>query len=170
MLKKIAVSLSILCFSSFGALNIAQAAPGTHVHFAAFFSNGTQANFKFPATVVGDDIEKPMVEKGAEMMLFAHSVSIHDGDVLNLQNDTLREMSDGTFHDFGLNCQITMRTESKWTVSGMCQTFLTGEAQNNQIILPVSIPKQLVWYKVFEDQDQGMAGYFMKEKGQDFSE
>jgi len=139
MLKKIALTLSALCFSSFGALNIAQAAESAHVHFAAFFNNGSNVNFKFPATVIGDNIEKPMVEKGAEMMLFAHTVSIHDGDVLNLQNDTLREMSDGTFHDFGLNCHITMRTESKWTASGMCQTFLTGEEQHNQIIPPTSI-------------------------------
>jgi len=36
------------------------------------------------------------------------------------------------------------------------------------LIMPTAIPKQLVWYKVFEDKEQGMAGYFMKEKGQDF--
>jgi len=145
----------------------AQAASGTHVHFAAFFNNGTNADFQFPATVAGDDIEKPMAEKGAEMMLFAHSVSIQDSDVLNLQNDTLREV-DGAFKDFGLNCQITMHTVGEWNVSGMCEDFITGGDKSNQIIAPVSIPKQLIWYKVFEDKEQGMAGYFMKEQGQDF--
>jgi len=140
---------------------------GTHVHFAGFFNNGTQAGFSFPDTVVGDDIEEPMAKNGAEMMLFAHSVSIQDGDVLSLQNDTLREV-DGAFKDFGLNCQITMHTAGDWNVSGRCETFITGNGENNQMILPVSVPKQLVWYKVFEDKEQGVAGYFMKEHGADF--
>ncbi|MDQ6973252.1 MAG: hypothetical protein Q9M10_00095, partial [Mariprofundaceae bacterium] len=52
----------------------AQATPGTHTHFAAFFNNGSQPNFSFPDTVVGDAIEAPMLKHGAEMMLFAHSV------------------------------------------------------------------------------------------------
>ncbi|MDQ6974608.1 MAG: hypothetical protein Q9M10_06955, partial [Mariprofundaceae bacterium] len=95
------------------------------------------------------------------------SVSIHDGDVISLQNDTLREL-DGGFKDFGLNCQITIHTQNHWQVSGMCETFITGKEKNNHLIMPTTIPKQLVWYKVFEDKEQGMAGYFMKEKGQDF--
>ena len=155
-----------LCFCFTAGLSTAYA--GTHVHFAAFFNDGKNANFTFPATVVGDDIEGPLASQGAEMMLFAHSVFIHDGDVLNLQNDTLREV-DGTFKDFGLNCQVTMHTNGDWKVSGMCETFITGNAKNKQIIMPTPLPKQLIWYKVFEDTEQGLAGYMMKEEGKDFS-
>jgi len=166
-MKKIIYSMLMMA-AWLGFSAVAQAgATGTHVHFAAFFNNGTQAGFSFPNTVVGDDIEAPMVEKGAEMMLFTHSVSIKNNDVLNLQNDTLREVG-GAFKDFGLNCQITMHTGGDWNVSGMCETFITGEGKNNQVILPITIPKQLIWYKVFEDKDQGVAGYFMKEQGADF--
>jgi len=167
MLKRIVCHIAVLVFISLPMSITAQAATGTHVHFAAFFDNGKKADFKFPETVAGDDIEAPLVAKGGEMMLFTHSVSIQDGDVLNLQNDTLREVGD-SFKDFGLNCQITMHTKGIWNVSGMCETFITGEGKNNQIILPVSISKQLIWYKVFEDKEQGMAGYFMKEQGEDF--
>jgi len=162
------MKILMMCMLLLANMGIASAA-GTHVHFAGFFNNGTQAGFSFPDTVVGDDIEAPMAKNGAEMMLFAHSVSIQDGDVLNLQNDTLREVG-GVFKDFGLNCQITVHSAGDWNVSGQCETFITGDNKNNQLILPVPIPKQLVWYKVFEDKEQGVAGYFMKEQGADFGQ
>ncbi|MDQ7001615.1 MAG: hypothetical protein Q9N02_02860 [Ghiorsea sp.] len=162
MMKKLMLGLTVVCMG----MTTAQAAP-THVHFAAFFHTGSEASISFPNTVVGDDIEGPMVKNGSEMMLFAHSISIQDGDVLSLQNDTLREVG-GSFKDFGLNCQLTIHTSSQWNVSGMCETFFTGDEKNNQIVLPVSIPEHLIWYKVFEDKKQGVAGYFMKEQGKVF--
>jgi len=145
----------------------AQATPGTHAHFAAFFNNGSHADFSFPDTVVGNAIEPLMHKKGGEMMLFAHSVAIQDGDVFSIQNDILREV-EGSFQDFGLNCQITIHTQKIWEVSGMCEKFLVGKGKSNQSIMPTAISKQLIWYKIFEDKEHGMAGYFMKEKGQDF--
>ena len=43
-----------LCFCCTAGLSTAYA--GTHVHFAAFFNDGKNANFTFPTTVVGDDV------------------------------------------------------------------------------------------------------------------
>ncbi len=157
MIKKI-VSI---CFVAALAMipNFAIAGQGTHGHFAAFLGEGVD----FPDTIKGDDIEGPMVKKGAEMMLFAHSASIRDGDVLNLQNDTLRDVG-GEFKDFGLNCQVSIAATGDWAVSGMCKVFFTG---NSKLVAIPSVPvnEQLVWYKLFEDKTQGVAGYFMKEYG-----
>lgn len=149
----------IATLSLFGFTSMAQA--GTHVHFASFFAG---KGIEFPATVAGDDIEGPMVKLGAEMSLFAHSAAIKHNDVLNLQNDTLREIN-GEFKDIGVNCQISMSTEGEWTVGGRCEVFMQGDARVNHIIKPTPIHKELIWYKVFEDKEQGVAGYFMKEQG-----
>jgi len=148
---------------------LAHADVGIHSHFAAFFDDGKNANLVFPETVSGDDIEGPMLKIGAEMMLFTHSVNIHDGDVLNLQNDTLRETSDGTFKDFGLNCALTVHTAGSWTIGGSCKSFITGNNEGVHVVKDVHAPEFLVWYKVFEDKEQGTAGYFMREKGEDYA-
>ncbi len=140
---------------------------GAHAHFAAFFNNGTNSSLVFPDTVKGDDIEGPMLKMGAEMMLFTHSISIHNGDVLNLQNDTLRDTGNG-FKDFGLDCALTIDTAGDWTISGQCKSFIDGEKSNVHII-KAHTPEFLVWYKVFEDKEQGTAGYFMREKGKDYA-
>jgi len=148
---------------------LAHADVGIHSHFAAFFNDGKNADMVFPETVTGDDIEAPMLKIGAEMMLFTHSVNIQDGDVLNLQNDTLREGNDGAFKDFGLNCALTVHTAGPWTIAGSCKSFITGGNEGIHIIKDIHAPEFLVWYKVFEDKAQGTAGYFMKEKGQDYA-
>lgn len=157
-MKRFLLSI-ITAFSFLGASTMAVA--GTHVHFAAFFGG---KGHEFPATVTGDDIEGPLAKQGAEMSLFAHSAAIHHNDVLNLQNDTLREVN-GEFKDIGVNCQISMSTEGEWSVGGRCEVFMSGDARTNHVIKPTPVAKELIWYKVFEDKEQGVAGYFMKEQG-----
>jgi len=151
-------------------LSMPMAYAGTHVHFAAFFATKGPGSVNYPDTVKGDDIEGPMMKQGAEMMLFAHSVSVKDGDILNLQNDTLRSKgAGGEFDDFGLNCQISMKVDDSMGVGGLCEIFVT-RGKENHVIKPTPIKEQLVWYKVFEDKEQGVAGYFMKETGADMTE
>lgn len=157
-MKRFLLSI-IAAFAFLGASTMAMA--GTHVHFAAFFGG---KGHDFPATVAGDDIEGPLTKQGAEMSLFAHSAAIKNGDVLNLQNDTLREVN-GEFKDMGINCQISMSIEGEWKVAGRCEVFMSGDARANHTIAPTPIAKELIWYKVFEDKEQGVAGYFMKEQG-----
>ncbi len=141
---------------------------GDHVHFAAFFSTNGPGSVNYPDTVKGDAIEGPLLKRGAEMMLFAHSVSLKDGDIISVQNDTLRADKSGDFKDFGLDCQITVHTQGGMTVGGMCNVFVTkGKVMK---VLPVQkIGEPLVWYKVFEDKAQGVAGYFMMEHGADYA-
>lgn len=155
--------LVLLCMAGAMAMlpGIAHAGKGTHVHFAAFLGKGSE----YPDVIKGDDIEGPLLQKGAEMMLFAHSASIQDRDVLNLQNDTLRSDENGDFKDYGLNCQVSMLTATDWKVAGFCEVFFTGDSRHKQLIRPTAIPEQLIWYKVFEDKEEGVAAYFMKEFG-----
>lgn len=160
---------AVLALAPVFGLSMPVAYAGTHVHFAAFFATKGPGSVNYPDTVKGDDIEGPMVKQGAEMMLFAHSVSIKDGDILNLQNDTLRSSGSGDFDDFGLNCQISMKVGGDMGVGGLCEIFVT-KGKQNQIIKPTPIKEELVWYKVFEDKEQGVAGYFMKESGADMAE
>ncbi len=141
---------------------------GEHVHFAAFFSTNGPGSVSYPDTVKGDAIEGPMLKRGAEMMLFAHSVSIKDGNVISLQNDTLRADKSGDFKDFGLDCQLTLHTGGGMTVGGVCNVFVT-QGKKMHAVPTRKITQPLVWYKVFEDKDQGVAGYFMMEHGADYA-
>ncbi|MDX8401929.1 MAG: hypothetical protein R8K47_04795 [Mariprofundaceae bacterium] len=161
MLKKAMAMMALLGCA-------APAWAGDHVHFAAFFATNGPGSVSYPDTVEGDAIEGPMLKRGAEMMLFAHSVSIEDGDVISLQNDTLRAAKSGDFKDFGLDCQLTLHTGGGMSVGGVCNVFVT-RGKKMHAVATRKIEKQLVWYKVFEDKEQGVAGYFMKEHGADFA-
>lgn len=136
---------------------------GEHAHFAAFFNNGSNASFAFPAQVVGDNVEADMMKMGAEMMIFAHSAGIKNGDVWTLQNDTLREVG-GEFKDFGVGCELSLKTAPS-VVAGLCSVYMSA-SKNKNVVKPTTIAKELVWYKVFEDSANGVAGYFMRETGE----
>jgi len=156
--------------SIFSLMTVAYA--GEHAHFAAFFDTGKNKNFVFPAIVEGDHIESDMVALGADMMLFAHSAGIQNGDVWSVQNDSLREV-DGVYQDFGLNCQLSLNV-SPFKVGGLCSVFMSGhegEAQEKvkHLIKSQVLKDEVVWYKVFEDKEHGVSGYFMRETAVDFN-
>ncbi len=152
------------------AMLIAPAArAGEHVHLAAFFSTHGPGSVQFPATVKGDDIEGALAPKGAELMLFAHSVSLMDGDVISVMNDTLRSQGNKGFGDFGMDCQLSVKTQGGMKVGGLCNVFVTA-GKEQFIIKPTPIADQLVWYKLLEDAKQGVAVYFMREVGADINE
>jgi hypothetical protein len=150
-------------------LQMMPAQAGEHAHFAAFFDNGSHANFSFPATVNGDNVEQDMAKLGAEMMIFAHSAGIKNGDVWTLQNDTLRDVG-GEFQDFGLDCKLSLKA-GPFTVAGLCSVFMSGDgkSKSKSFIRPMVVKDEVVWYKIFEDKDHGLAGYFMRETAADFN-
>ncbi len=143
---------------------------GEHAHFAAFFNNGSHAGFSFPETVVGDNVEQDMIKLGAEMMIFAHSAGIKNGDVWSLQNNTLREYN-GKFQDFGVGCELSMDVKPSFKVGGLCSVYMSGAGgeKTKKIIAPRNVEKEVVWYKIFEDKEHGLAGYFMRETAADFN-
>jgi len=163
--RKIAWGI-VLCFG-LGWAASAEAGKGTYLHFAAFFSTNGPGTVQYPDRVPGEDIEGALLKKGAEMLLFAHSVSIKDGDVITIANDTLREKG-SSYADFGLDCQFTVHDRPVLRVGGLCNIFVTDK-KHAIVIKPVEIRKRLVWIKVFEEKAQGVAGYLMAEEGADLA-
>lgn len=162
------LSFSLLALLMVWGSNSAYA--GEHAHFAAFFDpTGTVA---FPDEVKGDDIEGPLKALKAEMMVFAHSAGVKDGDVWSLQNNTLRDMN-GELVDLGLGCQINIKVQP-YVVQGLCSVFMNGHEGAGQekaksMISAKDIGSMLVWHKIFEDKDHGIVGYFMRETAADFN-
>lgn len=150
-------------------LSVSNVSAGEHAHFAAFFNNMTQKGFSFPDVVRGDQIEQDMGKLGGELMIFAHSAGIKNGDVWTLQNDTLREMN-GELQDFGMDCKLSLKV-TPFKVAGVCSVFMSGGGaeRTKQLIKPIVIQDEVVWYKVFEDKHNGLAGYFMRETAADFN-
>lgn len=145
----------------------AHAGKGMHFHFAAFFSTNGPGTVQYPERVPGEDIEAALLKRGAEMLLFAHSVSVKDGDVLTIANDTLRE-GGSAYQDFGLDCNLAVRRAPALAISGLCNVFVTDK-KHKVMIKPVEIRERLVWVKIFEDKAQGVAGYVMAEEGADLA-
>ncbi|MDX8386932.1 MAG: hypothetical protein R8M46_00155 [Ghiorsea sp.] len=161
--------LWVTIFSGLMLFNMQAVQAGEHAHFAAFFDNGSNKSFAFPTVINGDNVEQDMLKLGAEMMIFAHSAGIKNGDVWTLQNDTLREVG-GEFQDFGLDCKLSMKL-GPFKVAGLCSVFMTGAANSKTktFIKPMLVEKEVVWYKLFEDKENHLAGYFMRETAADFN-
>lgn len=147
-------------------INTAWSEEGTHAHVAVFFVDKSAQGESFPAEIQGDDIEGPLRGK-AELMTFAHSANIKDGDVLNIQNDTLRFNEAGTMEDYGINCSLSMAAKGTWTMAGLCKVFLSGKDKTATHIIPsIQLKKSLIWYKLFEDKKNHVVAYTMKESGE----
>ncbi len=162
----------LLSLTFFALLSMAAtaASAGEHAHFAAFFDPSGKA--AFPDEVKGENIEGPMKALKAEMMVFAHSAGVKDGDVWSLQNNTLRDMN-GELVDLGIGCQINIKVKP-YTVQGLCSVFMNGHEGAGQekaksVISAKDVETMLVWHKIFQDKDHGIVGYFMRETAADFN-
>jgi len=166
-MKKV-VSLMVLYFVWSGFIGVTQASEeGTHVHVAAFFKVPGQASFQWPDEIPTEDIIGALSGK-ADFLLLTQTVGIQDGDVLNIQNDVLREGSGSGFDDLGINCQLSVDTKGKsWNVGGKCDVFLPhlGGEKIVGIIKPHTIETERVWHHVWENDKTGIAVYFFKETG-----
>jgi len=147
-------------------INTAWAEKGTHMHVAIFFIDpGISAN-SLAKEIKGEDIEGPLRGK-AEMMTFVHSANIIDGDVQNIQNDTLRFDQANNMQDKGVNCSLTMHTTPNWNIKGLCKLFLDGKDHvESKIIQATPLASSLVWYQLFADEEHRVAAYAMKEEGE----
>ncbi|RME84425.1 MAG: hypothetical protein D6771_04520 [Zetaproteobacteria bacterium] len=145
----------------------AHAGKGVHFHFAAFFSTNGPGTVSYPDRVPGEDIEAALLKRGAEMLLFAHSVSVKDGDVITVANDTLRG-GGSAFQDFGLDCNLAVKGGAELAIGGVCNVFVTDK-KHKLVFKPVPVRERLVWIKIFEDKAQGVAGYVMAEEGADIA-
>jgi len=159
----------IACALMVGFSGVAAASEsGTHVHVAAFFKIPGQQAFQWPEEIVGEDIIGALNGK-ADFLVLTQTVGIHDGDVLNIQNDVLRNSAAG-FEDLGINCQLSVNTSAgpNWKVGGKCDIFLphlAGGQKVTGLIAPHEIDKEKVWHHVWDDPKSGVAVYFFKETG-----
>ncbi len=138
----------------------------SHVHLAAFFKLPGQQTFQWPEDIVGENIIGALNGK-ADFLVLTQTVGIHDGDVLNVQNDVLRSASGDAFEDLGIDCQFTVNTGEVWHVGGKCELNLPhiGDKKVTGIILPHPIPSERVWHHLWDDKGTGVAVYFYKETG-----
>lgn len=163
-MKKILIACALMV----GFAGIASASEqGTHVHVAAFFKIPGQESFQWPQEINGEDIIGALDGK-ADFLVLTQTVGIHDGDVLNIQNDVLRSGNAG-YEDLGIDCQLTVNTSSgpNWKVGGKCDLFLPhlNGQKITALILPHAIDKEKVWHHVWDDPKSGVAVYFFKETG-----
>lgn len=139
----------------------------SHVHIAAFFKVPGQQAFQWPEDIDGEDIIGALKGK-ADFLILTQTVGIHNGDVLNVQNDVLRAGAGDAFEDMGIDCQLSVDTSEKvWKVGGKCEINLPhiGNKKVAGIITPHSIPTEKVWHHVWDDPETGVAVYFFKETG-----
>jgi len=169
MKKMLLACMSALVYMGMPMIGEATASEqGTHVHVAAFFKDPGQESFQWPEEIKGEDIIGALHGK-ADFLVLTQTVGIHNGDVLNIQNDVLREEKGDQFEDLGINCQLSVNTESaKWKVAGKCNIFLphiNGGEKVLGIIAAHAIETEKVWHHVWDDPKSGVAVYFYKETG-----
>jgi len=153
----------------FGAWSIeASADDSRNVNFAAF--EKVDKNFEFDPIVLGKFSDFIAAMEGAQILVLSHSASSVDGDVINIQQDVLRESQDG-LGDTGINCQLSFRDEStktntSYAIGGLCKILQIGGGKDKKVtavISPASLPDTAqgveAWVMLYEDEASGIAFY-----------
>jgi len=139
-----------------------------NVNFAAF--QKIEAGFEYDAIVLGKFSDFIKAMDGAQVLLLSHTADAVDGDVINIQQDVLRE-DKGSLGDFGINCQLSFKDESSvdntsYAIGGLCKIIQVGRGKNFRLtsIIPMaSVPDTAqgidVWVELEEDEKTGIAFY-----------
>jgi len=147
----------------------AQADDTRSVNFVIFMKSAP--SFEYDPIMFGGFSEFITAMNGAELLLLSHSARSQNGDVLNLQQDVLRDQKNGKFSDIGINCQLsfhyqTVLKEVEYNVSGSCQIIakfngqpITLKAKIPQTELPDAAQGHDVWLEVYENKRSGIAFY-----------
>ncbi|GMQ99825.1 MAG: hypothetical protein BMS9Abin18_0652 [Zetaproteobacteria bacterium] len=151
------------------SMNPAMAGGGArNVNFAAF--QKVDAGFEYDAIVLGKFSDFIKAMDGTQVLLLSHTADAVDGDVINVQQDVLRE-DKGVLSDFGINCQMSFRDEStsdntSYAIGGMCKIIEVGHGKNLKltVIIPmISVPDTAqgidAWVLLDEDEKTGIAFY-----------
>lgn len=144
---------------------LSSAAEIRNVNFAVFQKEDD--DFEFEAIVLGKFSDFIEAMEGSQILLLSHSTDSVDGDVINLQQDVLRE-SEGELNDIGINCSLNFRDHSTddgtaFELGGLCK-ILDSLNENITAIIPMkSLPdtEQGVnaWVELYEDEENGIAFY-----------
>jgi len=147
----------------------AQADDTRSVNFVIFMKSAP--SFEYDPIMFGDFSQFIKAMDGADLLLLSHSAKSQNGDVLNLQQDVLRDQVNGKFSDIGINCQLsfhyeTVSNEVEYNVAGNCQIIakfhgqaITLKAKIPQTELPDTAQGHDVWIEVYEDKRSGISFY-----------
>lgn len=153
-----------LCLLGWSTLSVATEA--RHVNFAAF--QKISPGFEFDPIVVGEFSDFIQAMEGSQILVLSHTGDAVSGDVLNIQQDVLREGKNG-LDDHGINCSLSFHIEGagespEYSLGGLCKIIRTGSGKNiTAIIPPASLPDTAqgfnAWIELYEDEKYGIAFY-----------
>ncbi|MDX8405115.1 MAG: hypothetical protein R8K50_03095 [Mariprofundus sp.] len=158
--------LTLIVLGLLTALPIASAAGELrNVNFAVF--QKIDDSFEFDAIVLGKFSDFITAMEGSQVLLLSHTRDSVDGDVINIQQDVLRDSEDG-LNDQGINCSMSFRDHStdddtSFELGGMCK-MIDSLNENVLAIIPMaSLPDTEqgieAWVEIYEDEDNGIAFY-----------
>jgi len=139
-----------------------------NVNFAAF--QKVAPDFEYDGIVLGKFSSFIKAMDGAQVLLLSHTADAVDGDVINVQQDVLRE-DKGTLGDYGINCQMSFKDEgdsdnTSYAIGGLCKIIQIGHGKNLKLtaIIPMaSVPDTAqgedAWVQLYEDEKTGIAFY-----------
>ena len=139
-----------------------------NVNFAAF--QKVNSGFEYDGLVLGKFSSFIKAMDGAQVLLLSHTADAVNGDVINVQQDVLRE-DKGALGDYGINCQMSFKDEStadntSYAIGGLCKIIEIGNGKNLKLtaIIPMtSVPDTAqgedVWVQLYEDEKNGIAFY-----------
>lgn len=139
-----------------------------NVNFAAF--QKVDPNFEFDPIVLGKFSDFISVMDGAQILILSHTASSINNDVINIQQDVLRQGKEG-LGDVGINCQLSYLDEStaentSYEIGGFCKILDVGDGRENKLtaIIPMAgLPDTAqgvdAWVMLYEDEASGIAFY-----------
>jgi len=159
------VKAFILLCLMMGAPLISTAAEIRNINFAVF--QKVSDEFEFEPIVLGKFSDFIDVMKGSQILLLSHTKDSINEDVINLQQDVLRESSEG-LNDIGISCSLTFLDlstddDTSFEIGGMCK-ILDSLNENVTAIIPMaSLPDTdqgiEAWVELYEDESSGIAFY-----------
>ncbi len=150
------------------AVSSAMAGGARNVNFAAF--QKINPDFEYDAIVLGKFSDFIKAMDGVQVLFISHTADAVDGDVINIQQDVLRE-NKGKLGDFGINCQLSFQDESSpdntsYALGGLCKIIEIGHGKDLRLtaIIPMSsVPDTAqgidAWVLLDEDEKTGIAFY-----------
>jgi len=149
---------------------VAQADDSRSINFIVF--EKSKAGFEFDPIMFGDFSDFIRAMEGAQLLLLSRSAKSINGDVINLQQDILKEAAVGDFEDVGVNCQLTFTHDGKgndleYHLTGDCQ--IHGQFNGQSMKLKSHIPTtdlpdaktigKNIWMQIYENKKSGIAFY-----------
>jgi len=137
-----------------------------NVNFAVF--QKVDDSFEFDPIVLGRFSDFIEAMQGSQVLLLSHTMNAINGDVINIQQDVLRQAEGEKLNDIGINCSLVYRdfsdeNDTSFELGGMCKILDSLNSNVTAIIPMAGLPdtEQGVdaWVELYEDEENGIAFY-----------